>query len=172
MDDTALMLILRLVHVLGGIVWVGWAVVAAAFVLPTVMALGPEGGRFMQGLMARRLMLYITAAMVLTLISGFWMYVIVPGELSWAWVTSGMGLSLGLGGLLGIAGGLVGILVSMPTAKRLSALGQAIQAAGAPPSPGQAAEIGMLRSRIRMASIIAAVLLALAAAAMSVARYL
>jgi uncharacterized membrane protein len=171
MDDSILILILRLVHVLGGTLWASWVVIAAVFVLPIVLASGPEGGRFMQGLMSRRLTPVMTTAMIAALVSGFWLYVVIPGGLSWGWVTSGMGLVLGLGGLAAVGGALVGVFISIPSAKRMGEIGRAVQASGGPPSPEQAGELAGLRQRLRTGAMAGSTLLIAATAAMAIARY-
>jgi hypothetical protein len=65
---------------------VGSAVLVAGFLLPTVRATGPEGGRFMQHLMGRRrLPVYLAIAMLLTVLSGFVMYARVAAATNGAW---------------------------------------------------------------------------------------
>ena len=41
---------LRLIHIVAGSFWVGAALMLAVFVEPTVRAVGPAGGQFMQKL--------------------------------------------------------------------------------------------------------------------------
>jgi uncharacterized membrane protein len=47
-------LLLRLIHILAGVFWVGAIFLIAGFLLPTARAMGREGGRFMQHLMLQR----------------------------------------------------------------------------------------------------------------------
>ncbi|MBA3495855.1 MAG: hypothetical protein H0T86_01975, partial [Gemmatimonadales bacterium] len=47
MNDTIVTLVLRLLHILGGSLWVGVAFLMAGFVIPTFRETGPAGGRFM-----------------------------------------------------------------------------------------------------------------------------
>jgi uncharacterized membrane protein len=54
MDDRAITIILRLIHILAGIFWVGTAFLLAGFLAPTLRATGSEGGRFMRHLMQQR----------------------------------------------------------------------------------------------------------------------
>jgi uncharacterized membrane protein len=163
----------RLVHILAGIFWAGSAVFLAAFVEPAVHSLGPDGGRFMQVLMRqRRLPLYLTIASVLTIASGVPLYWRDSGHLRWAWIQSGPGLAYSLGAILAIVDAFIGPLVNSPTAARVGVVAQRIQTAGGPPSPADVAELTKLQTRLRLASRVGAVLLAIAAATMAVGRYL
>jgi hypothetical protein len=58
------------------------------------------------------------------------------------------GIVLTLGGILGLGAFVIGVFVQRPVAGRLGALGAQIQAAGGPPTPEQAAELGRLRERL------------------------
>ena len=91
---------LRLVHIVAGVVWVGSAVFAALFVLPTARALGAEGGRFVARLMPRSGPV-LGGAMLLTIVSGFIMYGRLSAGFNRAWVTSRVGLALGAGAVCG-----------------------------------------------------------------------
>ncbi|HEY7036488.1 MAG TPA: hypothetical protein VH482_34490 [Thermomicrobiales bacterium] len=167
------LLFFRLVHVLFGVFWAGTAIFLAAFMEPTVHSLGPDGGRFMQILMQRRrLPIYLTIASVLAIASGAILYWRDSGHLHWAWVKTGPGLAFTLGGILAVVDALIGPLVSAPTANRLGVVAQRVQAAGGPPNPADVAELIALQARLRSASRVGAVLLAAAAAAMAVRRYL
>src|SRR5688572_8996596 len=69
MSDQSLTILLRLIHILGGIFWVGTMMLLAAFLIPTVRATGREGGKFMEHLMQqRRLRVYLGVAMLLTVL--------------------------------------------------------------------------------------------------------
>lgn len=42
-----LTIVLRLVHVVGGVLWVGFAVFGAFYLVPSIAETGPEGGKVM-----------------------------------------------------------------------------------------------------------------------------
>ena len=73
--------------------------------------------------------------------------------------------------MFAIVGATVGVVVSMPAARRLGALAATIAKAGGPPAPDQRAEMQRLQGRMATAAQIVAFLLVLATAAMAVARY-
>ncbi len=54
MDERTVTRLLRLIHILAGIFWVGAILLIAGFLLPTSRATGREGARFMQHLMLKR----------------------------------------------------------------------------------------------------------------------
>ena len=71
MDDRALTLLLRLIHILAGVFWAGSVFFLAGFLIPTVRETGPEGGRVMSHLVGRRrLPVFIGIAILLTVVSG------------------------------------------------------------------------------------------------------
>jgi len=75
-----LILFLRIVHVLGGALWVGAAVAYFAFVGPSVKASGPAGGQFMQQFMERRKYpIFMTIASALTILAGVPLYLSASG---------------------------------------------------------------------------------------------
>ncbi len=172
MDDQSITLLLRLIHILAGIFWVGGAFLLAGFLLPTVRATGPEGGRFMQHLAGRRrLPVYMGVAMLLTVLSGFAMYGRVAAATNGAWASTPPGIAYGLGGLAAILGAAVGMVLGGASARRMAVIGQRITEAGRP-TPEQQAEMERLQGRMALGSRLTAGLLLLAASAMAVARYL
>jgi len=172
MNDQTITLLLRLVHILAGIFWVGAIFLIAGFLLPTLRATGRAGGRFMQHLMLqRRLPIFLAVAMLLTVLSGFTLYARIAAATHGAWAGTPPGIAYGVGGLAAILGAVVGMLVSGPAARRMAAIGQRAAQEGGP-SPEQQAEIGQLQGRMLLGSRLVAGFLAVAAGAMAVARYL
>jgi hypothetical protein len=172
MDDPTITLLLRLIHILAGIFWVGAIFIIAGFLLPTMRTTGKEGGRFMQHLMQqRRLPIFLAVAMLLTVLSGFTLYGRLVSATQGAWAGTRPGIAYGIGGLAAILGALVGMLVSGSAARRMATIGQRVAVEGAP-SGEQQAEIERLQGRMVLGSRLVAGFLAVAAGAMAVARYL
>jgi uncharacterized membrane protein len=172
MNEPSITIILRLIHILAGIFWVGAIFMIAGFLVPTVRASGPEGGRFMQHLMLRRrLSLFLLIAMLLTVISGFTMYARLTAATNGAWAGTRPGIAYGLGGLAAVLGAIVGGAIGGPAARRMAAIGQRA-AEGAGLSSEQQAEMQRLQRRSVLGSRVTAGLLAIAAGAMAIARYL
>ena len=172
MDTRSIMLTLRLIHIVGGVFWVGAMILVAAFLLPAVRAAGAQGGRVMQELtQQRRLPVYLSMAAGLTMLSGFTMYGLIAAG-NGAWAGSRQGIAYGVGALAAIVAAILGGVVVGRTGRQLATLGERIQAAGGPPSAAQAAEMDALQARMGRTSRAVAALLLVTVAAMATARYL
>jgi uncharacterized membrane protein len=171
MDDRTLTIILRLIHILAGVFWVGTAFLLAGFLVPTMRATGREGGRVIQHLMQQqRLQMFIAIAMLLTVLSGVTMYARLAAATHGTWASTRPGIAFGIGGLAAILGAFAGAMISGAAGRRLGAVGQSVGAG--PPTPEQQAEMGKLQARLALGTRLAAGLLAVAAGAMAIARYL
>jgi uncharacterized membrane protein len=171
MDERALTIVLRLIHILGGIFWVGTMILLAGFLLPTVRALGPNGGRFMQQLMRQqRLQLYLGIAMLLTVLSGITLYARMAAATHGAWAGSTPGIAYGVGAVAAILAAAIGGAVGGSAGRKMLAVGQAIGPGG--PSAEQQAELARLQTRMTRGARLAATFLVVSASAMAVARYL
>ena len=172
MDDRALTLLLRLIHILAGVFWAGSAFFLAGFLIPTIRETGPEGGRVMGHLVGRRrLPVFVGIAVLLTVLSGLIMYGRTAAATHGTWTGTAPGIAYGIGGLAAILGAIVGMGVSGAAARRMAAIGQRAAEAGRPSSEQQA-EIQGLQRRMMLGARIAAGLIALAVVAMATARYL
>ncbi len=170
MMPTPAVILLRLIHVVIGVLWVGSAVFLAVFLIPAIRASGPAGGAVMGQLQNRKLSIWIMVMAFLTILSGLGLYAHDSAG-SATWLASGPGRTFGLGAVFAIVTLVIGMSVNAPTASKLSALGASIAASGGPPSAEQAAEMQRLQVRLGKAAVAAAVLLLCAASAMAVARY-
>jgi uncharacterized membrane protein len=167
-----LQIVLRIVHILAGVFWVGSAYVMVFFVAPTAAELGPEGGKFMAGLSQRRkLPMYSAASAYLTILAGLVLYWRSSDGLDPDWIVSGPGVTFTVGGVAAIIALVLGATVIGTGARRLGPLTAQAAAAQGPPSPETAAELQRLGARMRSGSIWIALLLTIAVVAMAVARY-
>lgn len=170
MGDYALLLGLRLAHVLGGVMWVGAAVLLAGFVIPA--AQGPDAGTFMQRLMVgRRTQWYLMATALLTIVTGVALYARMAALTDGVFPRTDQGLAFGIGGAAGVAALLTGALVNGPAARRMVALGARLRAEARPPSADEAGVMARLQTRMRWASRVAMLLLVTAVACMAIGRY-
>jgi hypothetical protein len=173
MDDQIIMVVLRLIHIVSGVFWVGAFIVMAGFLFPAVRATGPQGGRVMQEVMQRRrLPVYLGVAAGLTILSGFVMYGRIAGATNGAWASTRPGMTYGIGGLAAILAVIVGAVVAGPAGRKLGKLGERVQASGGPPSAEQAAQMAALQARVGHGMQAVAFLLLVAVVAMAIARYL
>jgi uncharacterized membrane protein len=94
------LLVLRLVHVFGGVFWVGGALMMNFFIGPTIGATGQAGKQFMGHLMVRmRLSTIMTTIAILTLLAGGLLYWRDSQGLTSMWMSAGSGIGFAIGEL-------------------------------------------------------------------------
>jgi len=168
--EHALVLGLRLAHVLGGVMWVGAAIMLAGFVIPA--AQGADSGGFMQRLMVgRRASVYLMATAAVTVLSGIALYARMTALTSGAYASTGQGITFAIGGAAGVLALLVGALGSGPAGQQLAMLGARLRAERRPPSPEETRRMAALQARMRVTGPLAMLLLLVAVGCMAVGRY-
>jgi len=166
------LIVLRIIHIGGGTAWLGGAIIFGMFVEPTAKATAPGSQQFMQYFMARRhYPVYMGISCTLTVLSGALLLWNSSGGLDPNWVTSGPGVILTLGSVLGIIALGMGFLIMNPTAKRMMGLGQTIQAAGGPPLPEQMSELHRLENKMSQVGRTEFLLMLVSLLTMAIARY-
>jgi uncharacterized membrane protein len=166
------MIILRSIHILSGIFWVGTAFFFVLFFEPTLKAAGPAGGTVMGRLTLTRFPMVMAVSSILTVAIGFLMYLIDSGGFQINWIYTPSGVTMTIGSVAGILAFLLGLIVQMPASARMAALQKEIQAAGGPPTPSQIEEMHVLQDRISNATRWEAVLMVIAVLGMAMAREL
>lgn len=170
----ASMVILRVVHIVTGVIWVGSLFVVVVFVQPSAAALGPAGTPFMSELRRRRFVDVVFIDALFTIAAGSFLYwhdwhtYPTFGD----WIGSNFGAALTVGALLAISALLVAGLGTRPTIGRLVSLGKQVAESGGTPTPVLAARIGSLQRRLVVAERVSFALAVLAVAAMASARYI
>lgn len=165
------LLVLRLVHVLGGIFWVGSALFIAIFLVPSLAAAGPAAGHVMGALQRRRLFTVLPGIALLTSLSGIRLMQLASGGFSAEYFNSPGGRVFAWGGTFAIVAFVFGMAVGRPAGMKLGKL------SAMPPSPEAAEQQRRLAERTRLqrivsiAGIVNVGLLLIAAAAMAIARY-
>ena len=169
----ALMIVLRLLHIVLGVFWAGTIFFLVLFLGPTVRTVGPEGAPVMRELIRRRFLDVMPAVAVLTILTGLILYWRLSGGLAAGWVGSPSGLSLTVGGvasILALLVGLFGVRSATLRAVRLSAA--AATASDNQERERMQAEVQRLRLRSAASASWVGVLLLIAVVTMAVARYL
>ena len=166
-------LVLRIVHVLGAIFWLGSGLFTTFFLVPALGRLGPAAaGPVMGALQQRRLFTVLPVIALLTILSGARLLHIVSGGFTPAYFDSRTGQALLWSGVAAVSGFLLSMLVARPAALRAGQLGASIAALPQAERAARSAEVERLRRRGGIASTITMVLLTGAAVGMAVARYL
>ena len=170
-----MMIVLRLFHVVCGILWVGGVAVLTLFVTPSVRGAGPAGGAVMRQLLTKtRFVPYFPALGGLTVLTGilmFWRDGVTTQGGAAAFGASAMGITLSIGGLAGLIALIFGGLVVGRSAGAVSKILRAVDSSGGQPSPEQGAALAALQAKIGWGSSIVLPILIIAAIAMAVARY-
>ena len=169
---TAELIVLRLVHVLGGVFWAGSAIFSWLFLTPALAGVGPAAGQVMGALQRRGLFTALPVVALLTIGSGLRLMWIGSGGFAAAYFASGPGLTLALAGAAAIVAFLLSLLVTRPASVRAAALGGAIAAATDDAERARlVARLDAARRTATVAGVAGGVLLTLAVVGMGVARY-
>jgi uncharacterized membrane protein len=169
------MLVFRAIHILAAISWGGSLFLLVLYLQPSARAIGPAAGPFMAELVGKRKLTSVLLGLAFTtIIAGGFLYwhdmEAVYGGFS-NFTDSAFGGTLTFGALCAIAAMLLGVVATKPTMDRMMATSARIAQGGGPPAPELAAELQGLQARARRLAIVNLVLVALAAFAMSTARY-
>ncbi|MCL4527812.1 MAG: hypothetical protein M1282_00170 [Chloroflexi bacterium] len=163
-----LVIVLRLIHILSGVFWVGGSLIITFFISPTVAATAEAGQKFMAHLVTRaKVTLRITAAAILTVLAGGWLYWLDSGGLTSGWTTSATGWGFGIGGVLAIVGLIFGVLVG----KNVSLLGGMASKIQGKPTPEQMSQIQAAQKQLKFVAPVSTTALILALVCMATARY-
>jgi uncharacterized membrane protein len=168
---TWLVVVLRLIHIIGGVFWVGAVWVLVRFVEPTATAAGPEGGRFLQRFAGSGYTAAVTSAGLSTIVAGIALLWIDSDGFQGAYMASHFGVTISIGATCAVLAAVFGIGLGARNAMRLKAVAATIQGQAGGPTTEQLAEMTGIRSRLRTGSRIAAALLIVAVVCMAIARY-
>jgi uncharacterized membrane protein len=167
------LLLLRFIHVVGAIVWVGGGVYAAFFLVPALFATPQLIPQVMEGLQRRKTFVILPTIGLFVVLSGVRLLWIDSAGFNESFLSTGPGRTFSLGGTAGILAFLVQVLVQRPAGLKL---GKVAAALAGSPSPEEkqrlSVEAGRLRKRNSWSVQLTVGLGLLAAAAMSVARYM
>jgi uncharacterized membrane protein len=166
MDNAVVLFLLRAIHVVGGVLWVGGVVIVTFYLLPASLAVGPAAQPMMQFIMGRRkLSIYLMLVGILTTLAGVLLMVRNVSLTDGAWARSPMGMGISAGAASAILALIVGMSVNAPAARRMAG----------PPKPGVPPltdeQRAALMRRIAFGSWTTMILLAISALLMATARY-
>lgn len=131
----ALAIVLRIVHILCAIVWVGGAALLFFYIEPTINALGGDGEKVMNELIGRRKMpIYFVAVSTLAVLAGAVLYWRDSSGLQLSWISTPAGLGFTVGAVAALAAWLGGTLLIPTTIARRR--GSGYQRGGRPTERG------------------------------------
>lgn len=165
------MIITRLIHVLGGIFWVGAMVFITAWLMPSLAEAGPAGGQVMAGITKRKFMQIMPVVAILVILSGLYLYWNTSGGFNHDYMKSGPGHSYAFGGIFAILAFILGLSIVRPSMMKAMKLSQgAMQASGAE-KDRMLAEAQAARERGAKAGKVVMWLLIFTAITMAIGRY-
>jgi uncharacterized membrane protein len=165
------LLVLRVIHVLGGIFWVGSALFTTIFLMPAIATAGGNAGAVLGVMRQRGLLTVLPVVALLTMASGLRLLWIMSGGFSGAYFRTGTGSTFAAAGVAAVVSFLISFLIARPAAIRSGELGGTLAGATVEQRPGITLKMEMLRRRAAVASAVVIVLLTLASVGMAVARY-
>jgi uncharacterized membrane protein len=146
---TLIFSILRVAHIVSGILWAGGALALTLFVAPTMSATGDVGKQFAGHLMTKtRFTIYMTVTGLTTVLAGSVLYGIDSNWFQSAWMKTGTGIGFGIGAAAGITAFVFGYLLGNANTA-LAALGAQIQGK---PTAEQMTALQSLLKQQKMAS--------------------
>ena len=165
-------LVLRLIHILSGIFWIGGGLYTFFFLGPALASTPAVMGQVMAALQKRRVFTAQQIAAFLILLSGLRLLMIDSAGFSGSYFATGPGRTFAIAGVFAILAGIFNFGVARPTMERAVAVAASLAAAA---DAGEKArltqELDRLRKRGAIAGMLAVTSGILAASGMAVARY-
>lgn len=165
---TYLIWLLRIIHIVGGVFWVGGTLIMTFFLVPTIGATGEAGQKFVAHLMNNlKLSNRMSAAAGATVLAGLILYGL-DARAGTAWLRSSFAIGLSIGATFAFIAMLFGILIGRTT-KAMAQLGAQIQGK---PTTAQMSQMQSMQNQQATYSRISVAALILATIFMAIARYL
>jgi uncharacterized membrane protein len=165
-------LVLRLVHILSGIFWIGSGLYTFFFLSPALASTPAVMGQVMAGLQRRRVFTAQQIAAGLVLLSGLRLLMIDSAGFSGSYFATGTGRTFAIAGIFAVLAAVFNFGVARPTMERAVAVAASLAAsADAGEKARLAGELDRLRRRGTIAATLAVGCGILAASGMAVARY-
>ncbi len=171
-DLNAELLILRLLHVLGAILWVGSGLFTYLFLMPAIKPGTPAFGEVMGGLQRRKLFTVLPVAAIVTMLSGLRLMQIMSNGFSSEYFQLRSGRMFAAAGLASVIAFVLSLVVSRPAGVRMGALMAKRPQASEAERASLDGRLATLRKRSGISTVVAMTLIILAASGMAIARYL
>ncbi len=166
------LLVLRLLHVMGGIAWLGFGAYQTYVLVPALNESGPAAGVVMGKLQARGIYTVLPIIALVTMLSGLRLLMITSTGFSAAYFETRSGFTYAVGGAAALTGFVIALLVTRPSAVRMGGL-MARRATAAPEEQQRIdGQVARLKGKVQLSGHVATGLLVASGAAMAVARYL
>lgn len=169
---TAEVIVLRWIHIVGGMFWVGATIFLMLFLGPVLGTMGPAGGAVMAGLNKRKYPTIVAVIAILTILSGLRLIMIMSASYQGAYFQSPVGRAFATAGGLAIVAFIIGMTITRPAMTKAGVLGAQMATADEATRSRIGGEMDALRKRGMASGGFVLVLLLLAVSGMAVARYM
>ncbi len=163
-----LVIVLRLIHILSGVFWVGSSLFLSIFLTPALAANPESAPKYMSYLITKaKLSTRVSGAAILTVLAGGWLYWIDSAGGTSSWTRSGPGTGFAAGAFFALIGLVTGMLVGIHSS-RVGTTAAQIQGK---PTDEQMQRIKNSQKQLSIVGPISTVALILALVCMATARY-
>lgn len=170
---TAEVIVLRIIHILGGVFWVGGMMFMSFFLMPVLAGMGPAAAPVMSGFNQRKFPVIMPIVALLVILSGLRLLMIASANFGASYFQSPVGRTFSTAGGLAIVAFIFGVTLVRPAMMKTVALGQQLGTAQDDATRSRiVAELAATRKRGATGNTIVLTLLLLAALGMAVARYM
>jgi uncharacterized membrane protein len=166
------LLVLRILHVVGAVLWGGTAMFVAFFLMPAMGMAGPAGAPVMGALVKRRLFVIVPTVAVITMLAGLRLLWRISDGYSAAYFSTSSGMTYLIGTIASITGFTVFLTVSRPALGTMGALQVQMAQAAESERAALLAQMNAVRGRAGAAAKAIAFLLIVATVTMAIARYM
>jgi uncharacterized membrane protein len=165
-----LVIAFRLLHIISAVLWAGGAALFFFYVEPTINKLGPDAEKFVDEVInKRKAPIYFAVISTFAVIGGIGLYYRDAGGVQ-LW-TSPTGTVFTIGATAGLLAWIGGNVLITPAVMKVGAIGAEMKAAGGPPTAELIGRMHAAQERLRTIGMVDLVLLFIAIACMSTARY-
>ncbi|MDP1890712.1 MAG: hypothetical protein Q8K55_07425 [Gemmatimonadaceae bacterium] len=166
------LLVLRIIHVVGAILWGGTAMFVAFFLMPAMGMAGPAGAPVMGALVKRRLFVIVPTVAVITMLAGLRLLWRISDGYSAAYFATSAGMTYFIGTIVSITGFAIFLTVSRPALGKMGTLQQQMAQAAESERGALMTQMNAVRGRAGAAAKAIALLLIIATVTMAIARYM
>ena len=161
--------LLRLLHIVPGVVWVGSVVFLALILQPALAKAGPEHAAAVMKHVVKPLSILLHSAALSTMVVGVILaFRVRPDGLFDVLWSTGWGWMIFSGFVFAVVGYALGVMASI-AGKKMGVLGASF--AGRPPEPAEMTEMGRLQTRSKITTRLSAFLVTFAVVCMALARF-
>lgn len=166
------LLILRVIHIVGAVVWAGTGVFVSFFLLPAMGMAGPAGAPVMGALIKRRLFVIIPSIATITMLAGVRMLWLASSGFSAAYFVSNGGRTYLFGALSSLTAFTIFMTVNHQAIGKMGLLQQQLAQTPEADRGPLMAQLNAVRARATVGARASALLLIATALAMAIARYI